>query len=306
MDTKKNYTDTRSGVEETYKQLLENQTLNYVKGLRKNQTQFSKMSFIKMWDLLLLLNKIKDESDPDLDLPQNYHLYQTAEALNERYLNNNKLKTNIKIESLFTKKEWENCEYKSKYPLYLHELYDFVDWTWLLIVGFIHDAGKVLLLPEFGELPQWSVVGDTFPVGCEIDENFVYNDYHKNNQDYLKFDKNGIYFKNIGFERLFMSYGHDEYLSYVLEKNKIISIPKEAIYIIRFHSFYCWHTSRNEIPGYSHFASEYDWKMLPLLKAFQKGDLYSKNDNISKLDIKSLEPIYKELINKYFPEKLLC
>jgi inositol oxygenase len=34
---------------------------------------------------------------------------------------------------------------------------------WMVLVGLIHDMGKVLCL--FGE-PQWSVVGDTFPVGC--------------------------------------------------------------------------------------------------------------------------------------------
>src|SRR5438874_2033436 len=33
---------------------------------------------------------------------------------------------------------------------------------WFVLVGLIHDLGKVLCL--FGE-PQWAVVGDTFPVG---------------------------------------------------------------------------------------------------------------------------------------------
>ena len=33
---------------------------------------------------------------------------------------------------------------------------------WMVLVGLIHDMGKVLCL--LGE-PQWSVVGDTFPVG---------------------------------------------------------------------------------------------------------------------------------------------
>lgn len=32
------------------------------------------------------------------------------------------------------------------------------------------DLGKVLLHPSFGQLPQWAVVGDTFPVGCAFDE----------------------------------------------------------------------------------------------------------------------------------------
>lgn len=36
------------------------------------------------------------------------------------------------------------------------------------------DLGKVLLHPSFGQLPQWAVVGDTFPVGCAFDESNVH------------------------------------------------------------------------------------------------------------------------------------
>lgn len=37
------------------------------------------------------------------------------------------------------------------------------------------DLGKVLLHPSFGELPQWAVVGDTFPVGCAFDKSIVHH-----------------------------------------------------------------------------------------------------------------------------------
>lgn len=37
------------------------------------------------------------------------------------------------------------------------------------------DLGKVLLLPRFGELPQWAVVGDTYPVGCAFHESIVHH-----------------------------------------------------------------------------------------------------------------------------------
>ena len=40
---------------------------------------------------------------------------------------------------------------------------------WFVLTGFLHDLGKVLCL--FGE-PQWAVVGDTFPVGCEFSTRF--------------------------------------------------------------------------------------------------------------------------------------
>ncbi|KAK1362712.1 hypothetical protein POM88_047186 [Heracleum sosnowskyi] len=48
----------------------------------------------------------------------------------------------------------------------------------------MNDLGKVLLHPSFGELPQWVVVGDTYPVGCAFDESIVHHKYFKENPDY--------------------------------------------------------------------------------------------------------------------------
>lgn len=45
-------------------------------------------------------------------------------------------------------------------------------WT----TGFIHDLGKILAHPKFGGMPQWCVVGDTFPVGCAFSDRCVYPD----------------------------------------------------------------------------------------------------------------------------------
>src|SRR5436190_1832140 len=51
---------------------------------------------------------------------------------------------------------------------------------WLILVGLIHDLGKVLLL--YGE-PQWAVVGDTFPVGCAYSEKVIFPAYFAENPD---------------------------------------------------------------------------------------------------------------------------
>src|SRR6476619_2018431 len=51
---------------------------------------------------------------------------------------------------------------------------------WMVLVGLIHDMGKVLCL--FGE-PQWSVVGDTFPVGCAFSDKIVYPEFFEANPD---------------------------------------------------------------------------------------------------------------------------
>lgn len=103
----------------------------------------------------------------------------------------------------------------------------------------IHDLGKVLSL--FGE-PQWAVVGDTFPVGCAFSNEIVFPEYFDANRD--RHDEKlctrlGIYKQNCGLDQVLMSWGHDEY-NYHVTKNYL---PIEAQYILRYHSFYTWHTA---------------------------------------------------------------
>jgi len=191
---------------------------------------------------------------------------------------------------------------------YIHNLYpDIEDWDWLILVGFIHDLGKVLLSDKFGALPQWSVVGDIFPVGCKYNENCVFENwgfYNENpdSKDPMLNTDLGIYSKNCGFDNLQMAFSHDEYLASVLEKNST-NFPKEAMYVIRFHSFYPWHSSKSGTRGYEFLASEYDWRMLPLLKAHMKADLYSKSRDIPSLG--EAKDKYNALIAKYFNTETL-
>lgn len=109
----------------------------------------------------------------------------------------------------------------------------------------------------FFEEPQWAVVGDTFPVGCEWSENIVYrNQTFHDNQDGKnpKYNtKLGIYTEKCGIENLTMSWGHDEYCYRFLKHNKT-TMPIEALQMIRYHSFYPWHTAGD----YSHFEKEGD------------------------------------------------
>ena len=165
---------------------------------------------------------------------------------------------------------------------------------WLIFTGLIHDLGKILYL--FGE-PQWNVVGDTFPVGCAFDDSIVYHEFFKDNPDNkspVLQTKLGIYEKGCGFDHLHMSFGHDEYLYQVMKPY----LPEEALYIIRFHSFYPAHM----YGAYSYFMSEKDIRMMPYLKRFQKYDLYSKEDNFP--DVESLVPYYEELVREFLPEKI--
>lgn len=114
--------------------------------------------------------------------------------------------------------------------------------------------GKVM---AFYEEPQWAVVGDTFPVGCEWSENIVFRqESFDGNQDAFNSNYNtkyGMYKANCGIENLTMSWGHDEYMYRVLKHNKS-TLPSQALNIIRYHSFYPWHTCGD----YAHFEADGD------------------------------------------------
>ncbi len=226
------------------------QTVDFVCQKKKKYTPLRKQK-IGIWEAIKQMDTIVDESDPDIDLPQSYHFYQTAEALRRA-----------------------GCP------------------RWLILTGFIHDLGKILIL--YGE-PQWAVVGDTFPVGCAFSEQVVFPDYFANNPDTTvpAYQTHlGIYTSGCGFENLEMSWGHDEYL-YQVVKNYL---PEEAGYIIRFHSFYSAHRQG----AYEYFMNDHDRLMMPWLKLFCQYDLYSKSSE--KLDVVALRPYYEELVAEFFPK----
>lgn len=165
---------------------------------------------------------------------------------------------------------------------------------WFVLTGLLHDLGKVLCL--FGE-PQWAVVGDTFPVGCRFSEKIVYPHFFSENPDTTDSRYNttyGVYAKNCGLDNVKMSWGHDEYLYHIVKDY----LPKPALYMIRYHSFYAQH--REE--AYTHLMNAEDFKYFEWVKRFNPYDLYSKAP--VPPDAKALRPYYEQLISKYLPEKL--
>jgi inositol oxygenase len=165
---------------------------------------------------------------------------------------------------------------------------------WLIVTGLIHDLGKILCL--YGE-PQWAVVGDTFPVGCRFSNRCVYPEFFADNPDSthaVYSTKYGIYEPNCGLDNVHLSWGHDEYIYHVV-KDKL---PIEALYALRYHSFYPWH-KENE---YDYLANDQDRAMLKWVRAFNRYDLYSKGDG--RPDQKALRPYYEELVAEFFPDPL--
>lgn len=163
---------------------------------------------------------------------------------------------------------------------------------WFILTGLVHDLGKLLCL--FGE-PQWAVVGDTFPLGCQFSDKIVHSEFFKANPDpnVSRFQSPlGIYEKGVGLSKVVMSWGHDEYMYQVCKAH----LPDEALYMIRYHSFYAAHQDRE----YGDLMDDQDRAMFPWVREFQSYDLYSKAD--VQPDVEALKPYYVDLISRYFPE----
>lgn len=240
----------------TYKQMHTYQCVDFVRQEYDRWLKFDHQQ-MTIYDVLEQLNLIVDESDPDVDVPNIYHAFQTAEAIRKTYPNDD----------------------------------------WFHLTGLIHDCGKILAL--YNE-PQWAVVGDTFPVGCQFSDKIVYQkttfDQNPDLIHPIYSTKYGMYSPNCGLEQCMMSWGHDEYLYQVLNNHPTCTLPDEGLYIIRYHSFYPWHTGND----YMYLCNEKDLRMLEWIRRFQKFDLYTKDDH-NLPDIEQLKPYYLSLIEKYIP-----
>ncbi|ORY29143.1 myo-inositol oxygenase [Naematelia encephala] len=168
---------------------------------------------------------------------------------------------------------------------------------WMQVTGLVHDLGKLLCF--FGAEGQWDVVGDTFVVGCKFSDKIIYPDTFKANPDYYDEKlqtENGIYEPGCGLDNVLISWGHDEYLADICRKQS--TLPKEAISMIRYHSFYPWHREG----AYQHLMNEDDKIQLQAVQAFNPYDLYSKSD--APPVVEELKPYYQGLIAKFFPDEI--
>ena len=247
-----------------YHKMRSRQTINHV--IKMHQLfHIREKNPIKMMDAIEMLSGFLDVSDPDISMPNVHHLFQTAEAIR-----------------------------KAGHP------------DWMQLVGLIHDLGKLCYLfnrPEDGLSieQQWSVVGDTFIVGCQIPDVCVYSEFNQENPDSINPLYNtpiGIYYPEIGLDNCLCAWGHDEYLYQILCETEN-SLPEEAYYLIRFHSLYPYHTGG----AYSEFVNEKDKNMKDVLLTFNKFDLYTKED--MEANVAELKDYYQQIIDKYFPNDVL-
>lgn len=253
----RNYDSIQLNIYNNYKKMRSSQTYQHVLDMEKKYLKFNHK--LNIWNILEQLNHFVDISDPDINLPNLHHLFQTSEAIRNDNLPD-----------------------------------------WFQLVGLIHDMGKIIYLwgnDNHGTSikEQWSIVGDTFLVGCKLPNSCVYHEFNSLNPDMNNTKYNteyGIYQPHCGLDNTKVAFGHDEYLYQLLKFNQC-SIPEPGMYIIRYHSLYPWHTEGE----YQHLMNEKDGKMLSWVKDFNKYDLYTKSNKT--FNIEELKDYYNPIILKY-------
>ncbi len=260
----RNYTqgDTIEIIRDNYRKMRSRQTVEYVERMRKEYLTFNRPMHI--WDAMEKLNNFVDLSDPDMNLPNVMHLIQAAEGMRA-----------------------------DNRP------------DWMQLVGLIHDLGKVMYLwgkDEDGTTlkEQWGLVGDIFLVGCKLPDTCVYAEFNQLNPDMQNTRYNteyGIYQPNCGLDNTMKAWGHDEYLYSVLKNHQGNKIPEEGMVMVRYHSFYPWHTGGS----YTHLMNERDHLYKEWVKDFNQYDLYTKR--AESYNLEEIKTYYLPIIKKYLGEE---
>lgn len=179
-DTFRNYEDSarQAVVEESYRKQHTQMTVEYVtemhdKWLALDHGEFTVEEIIEKLDALV------DDSDPDVDIPNSVHDFQTAERI------------------------------RSKWP----------EHDWFHLVGLLHDLGKVMALwgePQWAVVGDTFPVGcahsDKIVFSHQFSANPDAGDERYNTEC-------GMYEENCGLDNFMMAWGHDEYMYQVLCRN---------------------------------------------------------------------------------------
>ena len=250
--------DVSVAVREHYRKMRSRQTVDYVRHMHGKYLTFDKP--MDLWDAMRALNRLVDVSDPDLDLPNVQHLIQSAEAIRA-----------------------------DGRP------------DWMQLTGLIHDLGKVMFLwgsdaDGTSQDEQWGMVGDVFVVGCALPDACVYPEFNALNPDMQDPRYNtptGIYEAGCGIDAVDLAFGHDEYLYQVLSHHPTNTLPDEAMVMIRYHSFYPWHSGG----AYTELLNQQDRKYLEIIRDFNQYDLYTKSQKVYELE--DVLDYYRPIAEKY-------
>jgi len=230
-------------VKKTYYEMHTRQTLAFVQSQHTKWLQFHHMEATVM-EALDMLNDLVDESDPDTELPNIVHAFQTAERIREEH----------------------------------------PDKDWFHLIGLIHDLGKIMAFygePQWAVVGDTFPVGCRPQPSIVFGEESFKNNPDLEDERYNS--ELGIYQKGCGIQEVTMSWGHDEYLYQVIVnhmKKTGIQIPEEGLWAIRFHSCYPWHTGGD----YSYLTGPQDREVMDWVLEFNKYDLYTKSVKIPDIE----------------------
>lgn len=174
----RNYDAASTRVQDSYRKMRSNQDISFVARISKLYAQPSG-TILNVWDCIDSLREFIDLSDPDMDLPNSVHLYQTAEAIR-----------------------------KAGLPDWMQLTGLIHDMGKCIYLRGCDDHGTSMK-------EQWAIVGDTFIVGDPLPSTLVYSQFNHLNKDH----KESIYSKGCGLDKCTVSYGHDEYLYQVLQRS---------------------------------------------------------------------------------------
>lgn len=194
------FSDVDSAVRDLYRKMRLHQNVDTVRAAKEKYSKLEK--HMTIWEAFDSLSDFVDVSDPDVDLPNAFHLFQSAEGAR-----------------LDGKPEW------MQFTALIHDL-----GKCIYLRGCDEDGTSVN--------QQWAIVGDTFVVGDgELPDCLVHPEFNK-----LHKAQDVGYKDGCGLSNVLVAYGHDEYLYEVLRRSPGVCLPNEAFYMVRFHSMYPWHT----------------------------------------------------------------
>jgi len=247
-----------------YKLMRSNQTLQFYDRMTEKYSFAEPRAVMTIQEAFVALESYVDSSDPDVDIPNIIHMFQTAEGIR-----------------------------KAGHP----------DWMQLVgLIHDMGKIMYLWGRDEDGQNgtatgQQWALGGDTWVLGTRIPDCTVFPEFNSLNPDMTDSRYNtdlGIYQPNCGLSQLRFAYGHDEYLYHMVVANNCL-LPPEGLAMIRYHSLYPWHTGG----AYRQFMNEKDKELLEWVLEFNKFDLYTKDRAGIHIDVPSLWEYYNGLLEKY-------
>lgn len=165
-------------VEESYRKQHTQMTYAFVQRKHEEWLKLDHGEY-RIEEVIEMLDELVDDSDPDVDIPNSVHDFQTAERI------------------------------RATWP----------EHDWFHLVGLLHDLGKVMALwgePQWCVVGDTFPVGCKFSDKSVFPHQFASN---PDSQDERYNTEYGVYEAHCGLDNILMAWGHDEYMYQVLKRN---------------------------------------------------------------------------------------